>query len=72
MNETIKATEITENTIQKANCDWIIKQAKELKALLAYDSEQVIVLNKVRALSAIDTAMSSLRELQAYIESVKE
>lgn len=55
-----------------ANCDWIITQAKELKALLAYNSDRMIVLNKVRALSAIDTAMSSLRELQAYIESVKE
>lgn len=72
MSKTIKATEIKENTIQKANCDWVISQAKELKALLAYDSDKMIVLNRTRALSAIDTAMSSLRELQAYIESVKE
>ena len=67
-----KATEIKENTVQKANCDWIIEQAKELKALLSYNSEQMIVLNKVRALAAIDSAMSSLRKLQAYIEEVKE
>ena len=72
MNETTKATEIKENTIQKANCDWVIDKAKELKALLAYNSDRMIILNKVRALSAIDTAMSSLRELQAYIENVKE
>lgn len=68
----MKATEIKENTVQKANCDWVIEETKMLKALLAYDSENMIVLNKVRALSAIDAAMSSLRELQAYIESVKE
>ena len=68
----MKATEIKENTINKAHCDWIIDQAKELKALLSYNSESMIVLNRVRALSAIDTAAESLNELKLYIESVKE
>ena len=72
MSEAIKATEIKENTVQKANCDWVIDQAKELKALLAYDSDRMIVLNRTRALSAIDTAMDSLRELKAYLENIKE
>ena len=67
----MRATEIKENTVNMANCDWIISQAQEIKALLAYNSDRMIELNKVRALSAIDTAMSSLRELQAYIESIE-
>lgn len=71
MSETIKATEIKENAVNLAHCDWVVEQAKELKALLAYNSDTMIALNKVRALSAIDTAMDSLRELKAYIESVK-
>lgn len=61
----MKATEI------KFHCDWIIERAKELKALFAYNSDRMIVFNKVRALSAIDTAMDSLKELKAYIESVE-
>lgn len=59
-----------ENDIAKKNCDWVIEQTKEVKALLSYDSASMIALNKTRALSAVETAMSSLRDLQAYIESV--
>lgn len=68
----MKATNVPDIAICKTHCDWIVEQAKELKALLSYNSESMIVLNKVRVLSAIDTAMHSLRELQAYIEEVKE
>ena len=67
----VKATEVSDGTIAKTHCDWVVEQAKELKALLAYDSDRMIVLNKTRALSAIDTAMSSLSELKAYIENVE-
>lgn len=63
----MKATEIKESTIQKSHCDWIIKQAKELKALISYESDSMIVHNKVRALSAISTMEESLSELKAYI-----
>lgn len=59
-----------ENDIAKRNCDWVIEQAKEVKALLSYNSASMIAANRVRALSTIETAMSSLRDLQAYIESV--
>lgn len=59
-----------ENDIAKKNCDWVIEQAREVKALLSYNSASIIAANKVRALSAIETAVSSLRDLQAYIESV--
>lgn len=61
---------VKENDIAKRNCDWIIDQAREVKALLSYDSVSMIALNKTRALAAVETAMSSLRDLQAYIESV--
>lgn len=59
-----------EIAIGKTHCDWVMEQAREVKALLSYDSVPMIALNKVRALSAIETAMSSLRELQAFVESV--
>ena len=57
---------------QRKNCDWVVEQANEIKALLAYNSKSMIALNKVRALAAIDTAMQSLAEIRAYIESVQE
>ena len=58
---------ITERAINKTHCDWIIQQAEELKALFSYESDRMIDLNKTRALSAIDTAMDSLRELRLYL-----
>lgn len=67
----MNATEIKDVTVNKAHCDWITAQAKELKALFAYNSDRMIALNKGRALSAIDTAVNSLMELKAYIESVE-
>ena len=53
--------------INNAHCDWIIEQAKELKALLSYKSERMIELNKTRALADIDTMFQSLSELRLYI-----
>lgn len=54
----------------KANCDRVLEQVGELKTLLSYHSEEMIVLNQTRVLSEIDTAMDSLRELRAYVEDV--
>ena len=68
--QTMKATEIKNKPILLKDCDWIIAQAFELKALLAYNSEEMVLLNKTRALSAIDTSASALNELKLFIESV--
>lgn len=67
----MKATETPDTTVNKAHCDWIIEKAKELKALLSYDSESMITANKVRALTSINTMTDSLNELKAYIESLE-
>lgn len=56
--------------LAKINSDWILKHAKELDALLGYNSKEMLVVNQVRALSAIDTMMDSLRELKGNIEEV--
>lgn len=71
-NQGVKAAKIDEYSVNKTHCAYVIEQARELRALLAYKDDRMIVLNKTRALSAIDCAMSSLRELQAFIENVKE
>lgn len=54
----------------KTHCAWIIEQSKTLKALFSYGSEEMVKLNKWRALSTIDTATNSLNELKLYIESL--
>ncbi len=68
----MKATQINDISINKAHCEWIYKQAEELKALFSYNSDRMIELNKTRALSSIDTAINSLNELKAYIEQIKD
>lgn len=45
-------------------------KAKELKALLSYGSEEMIIGNKTRALSAINTMMNSLNELKLFVDEV--
>lgn len=50
----MKAMEINDFTICKTNADWILHQINELRALLSYKSENMIVSNKTRALSALD------------------
>lgn len=67
----MKATEIDNFTINKTHCDWIIKQAQELKTLLSYKSESMVVNNKTRALTDIQTMEDSLSELKLYIEQLK-
>lgn len=68
----VHAAEIQDNAVNMAHCDWIIDKAKELKALLAHGSESMLVANKTRALSGIDTMMDSLRELKLCIKEVAE
>lgn len=66
------ATDITELSINKTHCDWIIQNATELKALFSYNSDRMIEMNKTRALSAIDTAIDSFRELRLYFDNESE
>lgn len=66
----MKATKIDDITIHRAHCDWIVKQATELKALFSYNSERMVELNKSRALADIETIKHSLSELQLYVENL--
>lgn len=66
----MKATEINDFTICKTNADWILQQINELRALLSYKSENMIVLNKTRALSALDCIKNSAEEMRLYIEGL--
>lgn len=66
----MKATEINDFTICKTNADWILQQINELRALLSYKSENMIVLNKTRALSALDCIKNSTEEMRLYIEGL--
>lgn len=68
----MKATDITDNTINTAHCDWVIYQAKELKALFGYNNKRMIELNKTRALVSIETAINSLNELKLFVEEIDE
>ena len=64
----MNAIEMDDLIIQKAHCDWIMEQTRELKALLSYDSEGIIACNKQRALAAIGTIKNSLFELELYLK----
>ena len=66
----MKATEINDFTICKTHADWILHQINELRALLSYKSENMIVLNKTRALSALDCIKNSAEEMRLYIEGL--
>ncbi len=66
----MEATEISQNAINKAYCDWIFDKTKELKELFSHDSENTIKLNKKIALTDIETVKNSLSELKLYIESL--
>ena len=63
-------SEIDDIVIHKSHCDWIVKQATELKALFSYNSERMVELNKSRALADIETIKNSLSELKLYVESL--
>lgn len=61
---------VNDFTISKNKCDCVIEQATELRALLSYNSDEMIEINKVRALAAINTAMDSLKELKLFVDEV--
>ena len=66
----MKSTEVNDVVIQKAHCDWIVKQAEELKALFSYNSKSMVELNKIRALADIKAIKDSLEELELYINGI--
>ena len=66
----MKATEITDMTINNTHCDYIMEQAKELKALFSYRSDGIIKANKIRALADIQAIQNSINELKAYVENL--
>lgn len=68
----MRTKDIDDHIACKANCDWIVEQAKMLKALFYMDSDRIIVLNRTRAMSAIDTMQDSLNELLHHIEEMEE
>lgn len=52
------------------NCDWIIDHAREIKALLSYNSVEMVKLNGVRASCDVDTMMAALKDVGAFIEEI--
>lgn len=66
----MKATEVNDVVIHKTHCDYIVEQAKELKALFSYNSKSMIELNKTRALADIEAIRNSLEELELYIKEL--
>lgn len=65
----MKVIQTTHKTINETRCDWIKEQAMEIKALLQYD-DNIVKINKQRALSDIETAIQSLNELKEYINQL--
>lgn len=57
----------TEYAVALSQCDWIIKQADELKALIAHNSPEMIALNKTRADSALETMHEAMSYLIEFI-----
>ena len=66
----MRVTEINDFVISATHCDWIIEQARELKALFQYESATMIEQNKIRALADIETIKNSLSELELHIRSI--
>ena len=55
--------------IMKRHCEWIRQQVSEISAFMNLKDNDMR-LNKNRELSAISTAMDSLRELELYIKEL--
>lgn len=66
----INARKIDDMTVHKAHCDWMAKNALDLKALFSYKSKEMVEANKNRALADINVIINSLSELRLYIESL--
>ena len=56
--------------VMKAHCGNILEEATELKALFSHNSESMIKLNKIRALTDIEMIKNSLAELESYINDL--
>lgn len=67
----MNVAEIPDFAIAKTHSGLIVEKANELKALFDHNSERLVVLNKTRALSCINTMQNALNELKAYIEEVE-
>lgn len=63
----MNAKHVDDLSVIKAQCDWIIDHAKELKALVSYQPS-IIFRNQTRAFSAIETMRCSLNEIELYIK----
>ena len=55
---------VTDNQICKTHCKIIIEDAKEIKALLAFDDEQMIELNYTRLMADIEQIKNSISEIE--------
>ena len=66
----MKATDITDSTINKAHCDIIIDNIKELKILISDNSEEWLKKGKGFALTNINEVQNSLNELKAYFNQL--
>lgn len=68
----MKAENITNKTIMKSHCDWIISVRNEMKAYLDLnESSMHIQSNVFRELSGISVCKNSLRELELFLEEMK-
>lgn len=50
--------------------EWIVDQAKILKALISYRSNEMIDRNKILALASIGTSIEALEELKEAIKNM--
>lgn len=60
---------MNDKEIMKRHCEWIKQQIGEISAFMNLKDSDMR-LNKNRELSAISTAMDSLRELELYIKEL--
>ena len=60
---------MTDKEIMKRHCEWIKQKISEVSAFMNLKDSDMR-LNKNRELSAISTAMDSLRELELYIKKL--
>lgn len=50
--------------------EWVVDQAKTLRALLSYRSNDMIDRNKTLALASIETSIETLEELREAINNI--
>lgn len=62
----IKATEISDNVIHAAHCDYITEKIKEVKTLLK--NPELLKNNRKRAEITVLQILNSMNEIQLYLE----